>query len=44
MKECDSSGGNELFGPIQDDINLKDGVVETREGACDPVVNNYTSE
>ncbi len=44
MKECDSSVANELFGPIWDDINLKDGVVESRERACDPVVNNYTSE
>ena len=39
----DSSVAIELFGPIWDDINLKDGVVESKE-ACDPVVNNYTSE
>ena len=39
VKECDSSVANELFGPIWDDINLKDGVVESRERACDPAVN-----
>jgi len=27
-----------------DEINLKDGVVEIVERACDPVVNTYTSE
>ena len=31
VKECDSSVAIELFGPIWDDINLKDGVVECRE-------------
>ena len=44
MKECNSSVANESFGHVWDDINLKDGVVESRERACDPVVNNYTSE
>ena len=44
VKECDSSVGNELFCPMWDEINLKDGVVESGERACDPVVNNYTSE
>ncbi len=44
VKECDSSVANELFGPIWVDINLKDDVVESRERACDPVVNTYTSE
>mgnify|MGYP006164137921 FL=1 len=44
VKECDSSVANELFGPIWDDINLKDGIVEGRERACDPVVQNDTSE
>jgi hypothetical protein len=44
VKECDSSVDNELFGPIWDDINLKDGIVEGRERASDPVVQNDTSE
>ncbi len=44
VKECDSSVDNELFGPIWDDINVKEGVVECRERACDPVVQNDTSE
>ena len=44
VKECDSSYGNELFCPMWDEINFKDGVVESVERACDPVVNNYTSE
>ncbi len=44
VKECDSSVANELFGPKWDEINLKDGVVESGERACDPVVNTYTSE
>lgn len=44
VKECDSSFDNELFGPIWDDINLKDGIVEGRERASDPVVKNDTSE
>ena len=44
VKECDSSVANELFGPIWDGINLKDSVGESRERACAPVVNNYTSE
>ncbi len=44
VKECDSSVANELFGSMWDEINLKDGVVESGERACDPVVNTYTSE
>ena len=44
VKECDFLVADELFGPMWDDINLKDGVVESRERACDPVMNNYTSE
>ncbi len=44
VKKCDSFVANELFGPMWDEINLKDCVVESRERACDPVVNNYTSE
>ena len=45
VKECDSSCGNELFGPIWDDIHLKDGVVESRERvSSDLMVKNYTSE
>ena len=44
MKECDSSVANELFGPMWDEINLKDGVVESGGRACDPLVNTYTSE
>ena len=44
VKECDSSVDNELFGPIWDDINVNEGVVECRESACDPVVQNDTSE
>ena len=44
VKECDSSFDNELFGPIWDDINMKDGIVEGRERASDPMVQNDTSE
>ena len=44
VKECDSSVANELFGPMWDEINLKDGVVESGGRACDPLVNTYTSE
>ncbi len=45
VKKSDSLVANELFGPIWDDINLKDdGVVESRERACKPVVEHYTSE
>jgi hypothetical protein len=41
----DSSVAKELFGPIWDNIDLKDAVVdETIERACEPVVENYTSE
>ena len=43
-RDCDSPDSNELFGPIWDDINLKDGIVEGRERASDPVVKNDTSE
>ena len=44
QSESGVSVDNELFGPIWDDINLKDGIVEGRERACDPVVQNDTSE
>ena len=44
VKECDSSVANESFGPMWDEINLKDDAVESGGRACDPLVNTYTSE
>ena len=44
VKEFDSSVDNELFWPIWDDINVKEGVAECRQRACDPVVEHDTSE
>ncbi len=45
VKKYYSLVANVLFGPIWNDINLKgDGVVESRERACEPVVEHYTSE
>ena len=40
----DSSVANDLFGPVWDDTDLKDGVTERSERACEPVVENDTSE
>ena len=42
---CDSSVDVELFGPIWDNIDSKDGVAErSDERACEPGVENFTSE
>ena len=41
----DTSVDVELFGPIWDNIDSKDGVVErSDERACEPGVENFTSE
>ncbi len=41
----DSSVDVELFGPIWDNIDSKDGVAErSDERACEPGVENFTSE
>ena len=41
----DTSVDDELFGPIWDNIDSKDGVVERSvERACEPGVENFTSE
>jgi hypothetical protein len=41
----DSSVDVELFGPIWDNIDSKDGVAERGdERACEPGVENFTSE
>ena len=48
VRECDSLNPNELFGPIWDNIDSNDGVIESRERACEPVggsaLDNFTSE
>ena len=41
----DTSVDVELFGPIWDNIDSRDGVVERIDArACEPVVDNFTSE
>ena len=45
MRGSDSSVDVELFGPIWDNIDSKDGVAErSDERACEPGVENFTSE
>ena len=45
MRGSDSSVDVELFGPIWDNIDSKDDVAErSDEGACEPGVENFTSE
>ncbi len=45
MRACDSSVDVELFGPIWDNIDSKDGVAgRSDERACEPGVENFTSE
>ena len=45
MRAGDSSVDVELFGPIWDTIDSKDGVAErSDERACEPGVENFTSE
>jgi hypothetical protein len=35
-RDCDSPDSNELFGPIWDNIDSNDGVIESRE-RCEPL-------
>ncbi len=45
MRARDSSVDVELFGPIWDNIDFKDGVAKrSDERACEPGVENFTSE
>jgi hypothetical protein len=48
VRECDSPNPSELFGPIWDNINSNDGVIENTERACEPVrgsaLDNFISE
>ena len=48
VRECDSPNPSELFGPIWDNINSNDGVIENTERACKPVhgsaLDNFISE
>ncbi len=45
MRGSDSSVDVELFGPIWDNIDSKDGVVErSDERACEPGMENFTCE
>ena len=48
VRECDSTNPSELFGPIWDNIDSNDGVIESRERAHETVhrsaLDNFTSE
>ena len=43
-RESDSSVAHELFGPMWNDVDEKDCILEKNERACDPVEENDASE